>query len=134
MVHDQVGNWILGFTHYLGRCLSLEVELWGILDGVLILLNKGYKKVQIHTDNLEVVRALSMEEIVHSDITLLIRVKRLLHSEGQWGIKYIPRECNLIADQLVKISLSWQAPLQLSEVPPDLVATAIQQDKAFRVS
>ncbi|PPR85890.1 hypothetical protein GOBAR_AA34799 [Gossypium barbadense] len=94
----------------------------------------GYKKVRIQTDKLEVVRALSMEETVDSGITLLRRVKRFLHSEGQWEIKYVPRECNLIADQLAMISLSWQTSLQIFEVPHDLVVTAIQQDKAFRAS
>ncbi|KAH1106567.1 hypothetical protein J1N35_010335 [Gossypium stocksii] len=114
------------------RCSPLEAELWGILDGILILLSKGYKKVQIQTDNLEVVRVLSMEETEDSGITLLRRVKRLLRSKGQWDVKYVPRECNLIADQLAKISLSWQAPLSVFEVPPDLVATVIQKEKAFR--
>ncbi|MBA0843598.1 hypothetical protein Goarm_000770, partial [Gossypium armourianum] len=114
VVRDQVGNWILGFNHYLGRCSLLEAELWGILDGILILLSKGYKKVRI------------LKESVDSDITLLRRVKRFLRSEGQWEIKYVPRECNLIVDQLAKISLSWQTSLQIFEVPPNLVVMAIQ--------
>ncbi|MBA0845182.1 hypothetical protein Goarm_022909, partial [Gossypium armourianum] len=49
-----------------------------------------------------------MEESVDSGITLLRRVKRILCFEGQWKIKCVPRECNLIANQLAKISLSWQ--------------------------
>ncbi|MBA0634184.1 hypothetical protein Godav_025496 [Gossypium davidsonii] len=54
-----------------------------------------------------------MEETVDSGITLLRRVKRFLRSEGQWEIKYVPRECNLIVDQLAMISLSWQTSLQI---------------------
>ncbi|MBA0876483.1 hypothetical protein Goshw_019260 [Gossypium schwendimanii] len=46
-----------------------------------------------------------MEESVDSSITLLRRVKLILRSEGQWEIKYVPRECNLIIDQLIQISL-----------------------------
>ncbi|KAK5843088.1 hypothetical protein PVK06_005519 [Gossypium arboreum] len=113
---------------------TFGVELWGILDGIFILLNRGHKKVKIQTNNLEVVRALTMEENVNFDITLLRRVKRVLFSEDQWVIKYVPRECNLIADQLAKISLSWQTSLQIFEFPPIVVAMTIQQDKAFRVS
>ncbi|KAG8502154.1 hypothetical protein CXB51_002169 [Gossypium anomalum] len=75
VVRDRDGNWILGFTHYLGRCSHLEAELWGILDGVLILLNKGYKRVKIQTDNLEVVKALNMEDNMDSGITLIKRLK-----------------------------------------------------------
>ncbi|MBA0823672.1 hypothetical protein Goarm_020389, partial [Gossypium armourianum] len=49
-----------------------------------------------------------MEELVDSGFTLLRRVKLILRSEGQWEIKYVPRECNLIIDQLIKINLFWQ--------------------------
>ncbi|KAH1129774.1 hypothetical protein J1N35_001152, partial [Gossypium stocksii] len=118
VVCDRVDNWILGFNHYLGRCSPLEAELWGIFDGILILLHKGYKKVRIQIDNFEVVRALSMEESVDFGITLLRRVKRLLHSKGQWKIKYAPKKCNLIVDQLTF--------LQIFEVPLDLMVRAIQ--------
>ncbi|MBA0669259.1 hypothetical protein Goklo_007465 [Gossypium klotzschianum] len=48
-----------------------------------------------------------MEESVDSGITLLRRFKQFLRSKGQWEIKYVPRKCNLIADQLAKISLFW---------------------------
>ncbi|KAH1066462.1 hypothetical protein J1N35_031449 [Gossypium stocksii] len=85
---------------------TIEAELWGIIDGILILLSKGYKKVQIQSDNLEVVRALSMEGAEDFGINLLRRIKRLLRSKGQWNVNHVLRECNLIADQLAKISLS----------------------------
>ncbi|KAG8480532.1 hypothetical protein CXB51_024586 [Gossypium anomalum] len=134
VIRDRSGNWILGFTHSLGRCSPLEAKLWGILDGILILLSKGYKIVRIQTDNFEVVKELAMEVSMDSGITVLKRVKRLLRSEGQWEIKYVTRECNLIADHLAKFSLSWKSPLQPFEVPPDLVVSAIEQDKAFRSS
>ncbi|MBA0759654.1 hypothetical protein Gotri_022506, partial [Gossypium trilobum] len=48
----------LGYNHYSGKCTVFEVELWGILGGILILLSKSFNKVTIQTDNLEVVRAL----------------------------------------------------------------------------
>ncbi|XP_016748714.1 uncharacterized protein [Gossypium hirsutum] len=134
VVRDQEGNWILGYTYYLGRSSPLKAELWGILDGIHISLSKGYKKVKLQTDNIEVVRILSMEETEDFGTTLIRRIKRLLHSEGQWEIKHIPRECNLTADQLAKIRLSWKIPLQVFEAPPDLVATVIQKDQAFKAS
>ncbi|KAH1032603.1 hypothetical protein J1N35_044777 [Gossypium stocksii] len=51
-------------------------------------------------------------------------------SKGTDGGDISRRECNLIADQLAKISLSWKLPLQVFEVPPDSVVMTIQQDKA----
>ncbi|MBA0692966.1 hypothetical protein Goari_010486, partial [Gossypium aridum] len=90
VVRNQTRNWILGFNHFLGKCSPFEAKIWGILDGLLVLLNKGYKRATIQTDNLEVVRALTMEEQVGSGITLLRMIQRLLCSEGQWEIKYVP--------------------------------------------
>ncbi|KAH1092020.1 hypothetical protein J1N35_019277 [Gossypium stocksii] len=92
------------------------------------------QNARIQTDNLEVVNALSMEALVDLGITILRRIKRLMQFDGQCKITYINRECNLITDQLAKISLSWKLPLQVFEVPPDSVAMTIQQDKAFRIS
>ncbi|MBA0850372.1 hypothetical protein Goshw_028800 [Gossypium schwendimanii] len=43
MLRDQFGNWILGFNRYLGKCSPFKAELWGILDGLLVMLNKGYR-------------------------------------------------------------------------------------------
>ncbi|KAA3458339.1 reverse transcriptase [Gossypium australe] len=124
VVQDQDGKWISGYTHYLGKCSPLEAELWGILDGVLILKNNGYKRIIINTDNLEVVKALTTEDMTDTGNTLIRRIKRFLHSEGQWNIKHVPRECNLVADQMAKIGLSWQTSLRIFEVPPDIVAEA----------
>ncbi|KAK5795464.1 hypothetical protein PVK06_036732 [Gossypium arboreum] len=52
---DQLGNWILGFNRYLGKCSPFEAELWDILDRLLVMLNKGYRRATIQTDNLDVV-------------------------------------------------------------------------------
>ncbi|KAH1057201.1 hypothetical protein J1N35_035266 [Gossypium stocksii] len=82
LIRDSSGNWIVGFTHYLESYSPLEVEFWGILDGVLIALSKGYSNVRIQTENLEVIKALSSKIGVDSGITVLRRVKRLLRSEG----------------------------------------------------
>ncbi|KAH1072825.1 hypothetical protein J1N35_025153 [Gossypium stocksii] len=40
VVRDNDGNWIMGFSRYLGVYSLFEAEVWVILDEVLILLNK----------------------------------------------------------------------------------------------
>ncbi|MFQ6668373.1 hypothetical protein Gotur_034043 [Gossypium turneri] len=62
VVRDSIDYWVLRFNCYLGRCTLFEAELWGILDRLLILLNKSYKRATIQTDNLKVVRALTVNE------------------------------------------------------------------------
>ncbi|MBA0640806.1 hypothetical protein Goklo_023708, partial [Gossypium klotzschianum] len=52
VLRDQHRNWILGFNHFLGQCLVFKEELWGNLDGLLVML-KDFKRTTIQTDNLE---------------------------------------------------------------------------------
>ncbi|MBA0671525.1 hypothetical protein Goklo_028954, partial [Gossypium klotzschianum] len=66
----------------------------------------GYKRITIMTDNLEVAQILSDMDLEDSGITVLRRTLRILHLEGEWRIKHIPRNQNLVADRLAKLSLS----------------------------
>ncbi|MBA0628426.1 hypothetical protein Godav_023151 [Gossypium davidsonii] len=58
VLRDQNKDWILGYNHYVKKCMVFEAEVWGILDGMLISLSKGFNRVMIHSNNLEVVQAL----------------------------------------------------------------------------
>ncbi|MBA0667317.1 hypothetical protein Goklo_000421, partial [Gossypium klotzschianum] len=44
VLRDQFGNWILEFNRFLGSYTRFEAKLWGILDGMLLLLSKGFKR------------------------------------------------------------------------------------------
>ncbi|KAH1047387.1 hypothetical protein J1N35_038171 [Gossypium stocksii] len=116
---------------HLSDSISRLAQIVSIMQGVdSEVLGSNFGR-NIHSDNIEVVKDLSMEDTVDSSTTLFRRVKRLLCSEGQWEINYVNRECNLIADQLAKFSLSWKSPLQIFETPPELVVKLIEQDNVF---
>ncbi|MBA0801443.1 hypothetical protein Gohar_011809, partial [Gossypium harknessii] len=36
------GGWIIEFCRYLGNCTMTEAELWEILDGLNLLLKRGF--------------------------------------------------------------------------------------------
>ncbi|MBA0817274.1 hypothetical protein Gohar_001854, partial [Gossypium harknessii] len=108
----------MGFTRFLGVCSPFEAEVWSILNGFLILLNKGYRRAIILTDNLEVAQILTDLDLEDSGITMLRRTQRIMRAEGMWKIKHIPRIRNLVVDRLAKLSLSWKSSLQvLNEAP-----------------
>ncbi|MBA0758007.1 hypothetical protein Gotri_021044 [Gossypium trilobum] len=89
-----------------GVCSPFEAEVWGILDGILIFLNKGYRRIIIMTDNLEVAQNLADLDLEDSGITVLRRTQRIMQSEREWKIKHILRNQNLVANRLAKLSLS----------------------------
>ncbi|XP_040946770.1 uncharacterized protein [Gossypium hirsutum] len=73
--------------------------------------SKGLNKATMQIDNLEVVRALPDGMLVDVGITVIRRVQWIMRTEGQWLIMYIPREINLVADGLAKLSLEWESRL-----------------------
>ncbi|KAH1040733.1 hypothetical protein J1N35_042476 [Gossypium stocksii] len=103
---DRSWNLIMGFGRYLGVCLPFKAEVWSILDGFLLLLNKRFKRVIIQTDSLEVVQALIDLGMESSSIIVFRRTQRTMKSKRQWRILHIPREHNLVANRLAKLSLN----------------------------
>ncbi|KAH1091709.1 hypothetical protein J1N35_018966 [Gossypium stocksii] len=91
VARDHEGNWIMGFTRFLGVCSPFEAEVWGILDGILILLNKGYRRILILNDNLEVTQTMIDLNLEDSGIPILRRTQRIIKAEGVWKIIHVPR-------------------------------------------
>ncbi|MBA0849375.1 hypothetical protein Goshw_015210 [Gossypium schwendimanii] len=58
IVWDRSREWLFGFNRYLGRCSMFDVEVWGILDGLTLLLNRGYENVLIQSDCLEAIKVI----------------------------------------------------------------------------
>jgi len=78
VARDRDGNWIMGFNRFLGVCSPFEVEVWGILNETLILFNKGYRRIIIMTDNLEIAQILTDMDLEDSEIIVLRRTHRIL--------------------------------------------------------
>ncbi|PPS13942.1 hypothetical protein GOBAR_AA06637 [Gossypium barbadense] len=131
VARDHDGNWIVGFSRFLGYCSPFEAEVWGILDEILILLNKGYRKISLLTDNLEIVQVLSDLNLEDFGITVLRRVRRIMRAEGQWKINHISRNRNLVADRLAKLSLSWKSSLQVFNEAPEEVIELLHGEKGY---
>ncbi|MBA0656740.1 hypothetical protein Goklo_009076 [Gossypium klotzschianum] len=45
LVRDHNGGWIIGFCRYLRNCTVTKVELWGILDGLKLILDGRFKEM-----------------------------------------------------------------------------------------
>ncbi|MBA0814604.1 hypothetical protein Gohar_020422 [Gossypium harknessii] len=55
VVRDRNRECIIDYKRFLGSCSVFEAELWGLLDGLNILIDRGLDNVMIQTDSLEVV-------------------------------------------------------------------------------
>ncbi|KAA3477929.1 magnesium transporter MRS2-1 [Gossypium australe] len=63
-------------------------------------------------------------------ITMLSRTKRIIHSTDQWKVIHIPRDQNLVADRLTKLSLNRKSSLHIFEDAPKEILELLQEDKA----
>ncbi|MBA0628865.1 hypothetical protein Godav_023504 [Gossypium davidsonii] len=68
---------VSAIARFLESCSMFEAELWGILDGLSILVDRGYDNILVQTDSLEVANAIkegftrgSNYSVVFSDSTL----------------------------------------------------------------
>ncbi|KAK5840808.1 hypothetical protein PVK06_009713 [Gossypium arboreum] len=104
--------------HFGGNYTVVKVELWGILDGLNLILNRSFEKVVIQTDNIEVVNAIQEGYSGTSNFALVRRILIILKALNQWKSQHIPREENLITDSLAKSVRSKRLGLRLIEDPP----------------
>ncbi|KAH1130033.1 hypothetical protein J1N35_001411 [Gossypium stocksii] len=61
LLQDHNGNWIVGFTRYLGNCEVIDSKLWGILDRLQIAFDRDFQKVIVRTTILKLLTSFMKE-------------------------------------------------------------------------
>ncbi|MFQ6644079.1 hypothetical protein Gotur_029925 [Gossypium turneri] len=95
-VSDQNGSWIIGFSIFLENYTVMEAELWGILDGLKLILDRGFERVLIQADSLEATTAIQEGAFGISNSTLLRRIDQILIKVKPWRIQHIPGRKTLL--------------------------------------
>ncbi|MBA0854012.1 hypothetical protein Goshw_024923, partial [Gossypium schwendimanii] len=83
VAYSQDGQWIAGYNRYLGFCSVFDVELWRILDRLVFIQREGHKRVLIHTDNLEAVKAVQDIHSTEANSALVKRIHMTLQTIEQ---------------------------------------------------
>lgn len=73
-LRDQNEERILGSNRCLGFYFVMGVELWGILDGLTILLEQDYDNVLIQSDSMEAILAIQAQVGNNSYPTFIRRI------------------------------------------------------------
>ncbi|MBA0612832.1 hypothetical protein Godav_013381 [Gossypium davidsonii] len=102
---------------YLGNCTVLEAELWGILDGLNLILDRRLERILIQTDSIEAINAIVEDSSGSSNSATVRRIHHTLKRVKQWEIQHIAREENLIAYSLAKTIHTRKLGLRLFEDP-----------------
>ncbi|KAE8721305.1 Phospholipase D gamma 3 [Hibiscus syriacus] len=51
VLRDCEGAWVSGFAKLIGRCSALDAELWGILEGLSLPWDLGFRSVVVESDS-----------------------------------------------------------------------------------
>lgn len=79
MARDSNEVWLFGFAGHIGVTNSLHAELLGLLHGLEVCWDRGYRKVEVFTDSQVALGLITAEHSpFHRYGALLNRVKGLL--------------------------------------------------------
>ncbi|MBA0866085.1 hypothetical protein Goshw_017730 [Gossypium schwendimanii] len=85
---------------------EFDAELWGSLDGLVLLQQQGYNKIMIHSDSLQVIKGIYDSSLVDSNSALIRRIHQILLKVDHWRTKHVSREKNRVVDCLAKMLLN----------------------------
>ena len=107
LFRDHNGSFLRGFTCKLMEGDVLSTELWGIVHGLKIAWDMGFRNVIIESDSAEACNLLINDPgELHEDRRLIDEAKSFLIRDWSIMIKHVSRWSNQAADYLAKISLS----------------------------
>ncbi|MBA0612788.1 hypothetical protein Godav_013348, partial [Gossypium davidsonii] len=113
-----MGGSFIGFWRYLGNCTVTKTKLWGILDGLKLILDRRFEKISIQMDSLEAVNTIQKGSSRNSNSALVRRIHHIQKMAKQWKFHHIPWEENIIAYNLVNMVHNRNLGLRLFEDPP----------------
>ena len=107
LLRDCHGNFIHGFSANLGVCSVIKAELWGVLHGLRMAWDLGYRRIQVGTDNCSVVQLIKENNANVTEFSNIIEmIKDLIRRDWRIQIDHIYCEANSAADFLSTHALS----------------------------
>ncbi|MBA0562530.1 hypothetical protein Golob_007566, partial [Gossypium lobatum] len=119
-------NWIHLYTT---GVVKMDARFAVVRDGLTLIHGRGYQEVVIHTDNLQVVKAIQNVHLIDSSSTLLRRIHASLQAIHHWKIKHIPREKNEAADRIAKMVTVKSTDKQVFEDTPEELLPVLEIDR-----
>ena len=129
-MRDSNGNWVAGFSAFIGHGNSLTAELWRITKGVELALSLNYKHLIIETDSLVSKNLLtSSAALPHHPLSTLIANCRFLTMQlDDFKIQHVLREANSCVDALANHGRTKQLHFTVFDSLPPFLSLLFHQD------
>ncbi|KAL0004547.1 hypothetical protein SO802_012108 [Lithocarpus litseifolius] len=102
-VRDEHGEWIVGFSRYIGTSCSVVAELWGLRDRLVLCKNLNIQCLVVELDTSMIVDALTKPEYANNIIPpILDDCRQLLTHFQQVQIRHCFRQANRCIDMMAR--------------------------------
>lgn len=129
ILKDCDGKWLKGYVRFIGVCSVPMAELWGIVSGLQIAWESGYKRVCLDTDlQLEVLLLCKPVDSCHPLASLLSLARSFLCRDCDVQFRHTFREANRVADALASIAFGFPLGLSILEEPLGPVLSLLSDD------
>ncbi|KAF7831585.1 putative ribonuclease H-like domain-containing protein [Senna tora] len=104
ITRDVFGNWIHGFSKFIGNGSSLKAGTWALAIGLNLARSLNCGKLEIKSDSLTAVNLLKDDLNVdsHHLSALILYCRSILSGFSYFQVKHKHRGGNFCADKLVK--------------------------------
>ncbi|KAL0009356.1 hypothetical protein SO802_010858 [Lithocarpus litseifolius] len=86
VLHDDQGNWVLGYSRKIERTTSFSAELWALRDGLHLCLSKNHLDMEVELDANIIVDALTTTQ-QDKDMCPVRGCKKIM--ETSWRLGHI---------------------------------------------
>ncbi|KAH9779858.1 putative ribonuclease H protein [Citrus sinensis] len=129
LIRDSNGNWLMGFTINLGMYSVVSAELWGLLHGLRVAWEYGFRRLQVGVDNKSAVHLLEMAHPSTNEDAILVKaIRELLARDWIIHMEHVYKEANSVADFLASYSLTTPIGLHVFISPPPAIVGLLCND------
>ncbi|KAK0586532.1 hypothetical protein LWI29_008529 [Acer saccharum] len=129
VVRDHRKLWQVGFAMKIGTGSVLEAELWGILEGLNLVWQRGFRRVIVESDSKIAVDLLNNPApTLHPLLSIIQACQSFFEYDWSCFILYVFRESNRVADRLASLGHSLDLGSTIFNSPPPLVADSLRDD------
>lgn len=103
VLFDAKANWLWGFNMRFGNESIFKVEARDMLERLFLARNKGYKRVEVESDNALLVELLHSRGGVSSNLGEVRLIHQLLQRNWEIYLRHVTRNVNKTADIIAKL-------------------------------
>lgn len=121
VIRDDRGHWVCGLVMSLGERFIFQVEARAMLEGLQLAWDRGFRKVEVESDNSPLVETILTGGATDSSMMELRLVYDMIIKDWDVRIRHIPHDQNKVTDYLTKVVNLVLTRLILLDDPPLVV-------------